>query len=163
MKQASHYTIFTLQLIQWGTNNIRLPDRWRHLDSGGLRVRKLWVVCLHNDDIVARCILDNIALWDTRTASAPSIYIVSSVGISLDAHQGGSLYHFYDGLWYDLPGADVNQSVGYFLQMKDNQWEIDCQACHTQLGYCCWIKASSYTDTSRLNVGQVCKINKLIK
>ena len=60
--------------IQWGTNNIRLPNRWRHLSSGGLRVRKLSVVCLHNNAIVARCILDtNIALWATRTASAPSI------------------------------------------------------------------------------------------
>ena len=44
---------------------------------GGLRVRKLSMVCLHNNAIVARCILDtNIALWDTRTASAPSILLV---------------------------------------------------------------------------------------
>ena len=43
---------------------------------GGL-VRKLSDVCLHNNAIVARCILDtNIALWDTRTASAPSIFLV---------------------------------------------------------------------------------------
>ena len=62
------------QSCQWGTNNIRLPDRWRHLGSGGLRVWKLSVVCLHNNAIVARCILDtNIALWDTRTASAPPL------------------------------------------------------------------------------------------
>ena len=59
-----------------GTNNILLLDRWRHLGAGGLRVRELSVVCLHNA-IVARCILDtNIALWDTRTASAPSILLV---------------------------------------------------------------------------------------
>ena len=58
-------------------NNIRLADRWRHLGSGGWRVRKLSVVCLHNNAIVARCILDtNIALWATRTASAPSILLV---------------------------------------------------------------------------------------
>ena len=44
---------------------------------GGWRVRELSVVCLHNNAIVARCILDiNIALWDTRTASAPSILLV---------------------------------------------------------------------------------------
>ena len=63
--------------FEWGTNNIRLPDRWRHLGSGGWRVRKLSVVCLHNNAIVARCILDtNIALWATRTTSAPSILLV---------------------------------------------------------------------------------------
>ena len=59
------------------TNNIRLPDRWRHLGSVGLGVRKLSLVCLHNNAIVARCILDtNIALLDTRTASAPFILLV---------------------------------------------------------------------------------------
>ena len=62
---------------QWGTNKIRLPDRWRHFGSGGWRLRKSSVVCLHNNVIVARCILDtNIALWATRTASAPSILLV---------------------------------------------------------------------------------------
>ena len=56
---------------------MRLPDRWRHLGSRGWWVRKLSVVCLHNNAIVARCILDtNIALWATRTASAPSILLV---------------------------------------------------------------------------------------
>ena len=35
------------------------------------------VVCLHSNAIVSRCILDtNNALWDTRTASAPSILLV---------------------------------------------------------------------------------------
>ena len=64
-------------MLQWGTNNIRLPDRWRHLGSGGWRVRELSVVCLHSNAIVARCILDiDIALWGTRTASAPSILLV---------------------------------------------------------------------------------------
>ena len=54
-----------------------MPVRWRHLGSGGLRVWKFSVVCLHNNAIVARCILGtNIALWDTRTASAPSILLV---------------------------------------------------------------------------------------
>ena len=46
-----------------------------HLDGG--RVRKLSDVCLHNNAILARGILvTNIALWDTRTASAPSILLV---------------------------------------------------------------------------------------
>ena len=56
------------------------PDRWSHLGSGVGRFgsyRKLSVVCLHNNAIVARYILDtNIALWDTRTGSAPSILLV---------------------------------------------------------------------------------------
>ena len=40
-------------------------------------VRKLSVVCLHNNAIVARCIMDTYtALWDTRTVSAPSILLV---------------------------------------------------------------------------------------
>ena len=56
---------------------IWLPDRWRHLSSDGWRVRKSSVVCLHNNAIVARCILDtNITLWATRTASVPSILLV---------------------------------------------------------------------------------------
>ena len=60
-----------------GTNNKRLPDRWRHRAFGGGRVRKLSDVCLHNNAIVARGILvTNVALWDTRTASAPSISLV---------------------------------------------------------------------------------------
>ena len=42
--------------------------------SGGGRVRKLSDVCLHNNAVVARGILvSNIVLWDTRTATAPSI------------------------------------------------------------------------------------------
>ena len=44
------------------------------------RVRKLSVVILHNNAIVARCILDTyIALWATRSAT----YIVSYVGTLL--------------------------------------------------------------------------------
>ena len=43
---------------------------------GGGQVRKLSDVCLHNNAIVARGILvTNIALWNTRTASAPSILL----------------------------------------------------------------------------------------
>ena len=35
------------------------------------------MVCLHNNAIVARCILDtNIALWATRTAPVPSMLLV---------------------------------------------------------------------------------------
>ena len=45
--------------------------------SGEGWVRKLLDVCLHNNAIVARGILvTNIALWDTRTDSVPSILLV---------------------------------------------------------------------------------------
>ena len=45
--------------------------------SGGGRVRMLADVYLHYNAIVARGILvTNIALWDTRTASGPSILLV---------------------------------------------------------------------------------------
>ena len=45
------------------------------------------MVCLHNNAIVARCILDtNIALWDTRTGSAPSI-----MSVLLEPHLSTSL------------------------------------------------------------------------
>ena len=45
--------------------------------SGGGWVRKFSDVCLHNNAIVARSILVTIiALWDTRTASTPSILLV---------------------------------------------------------------------------------------
>ena len=47
LRYASSTTHLDLYpLVQWGTNNIRLPDRWRHLGSGGWRVRKLSDVCL---------------------------------------------------------------------------------------------------------------------
>ena len=68
---------FRIVTHEWWTNNIPLLDRWRHLGSGGLRDQEVSVVCLHNNAIVARCILDiNIALWDIQTASAPSILLV---------------------------------------------------------------------------------------
>ena len=45
--------------------------------SVGGPARKFSDVCLHNKAIVARSILvTNIALWDTRTASAPSLLLV---------------------------------------------------------------------------------------
>ena len=45
--------------------------------SGGGWIRKLLDVYLHNVAIVARGILvTNVALWDTQTASAPSILLV---------------------------------------------------------------------------------------
>ena len=45
--------------------------------SGGGWVRKLSDACLHDNAIVARGILvTNIALWGTRTSSAPSILLV---------------------------------------------------------------------------------------
>ena len=43
--------------------------------SGGRQIRKLSVVCLHNNIIVARGILVTILHWDTRTP-APSIMLV---------------------------------------------------------------------------------------
>ena len=44
---------------------------------GGGWARKFSDVCLHNNAIVARSILvTNIALWDTRTSSAPSMLLV---------------------------------------------------------------------------------------
>ena len=43
----------------------------------GGRARKFSDICLHNNAIVMRSILvTNVALWDTRTASAPSILLV---------------------------------------------------------------------------------------
>ena len=54
--------------MKLGTNNIRLPDRWRHLGSGGLRVRKLSVVALRPFAIlVSRMHLATIALLCKQT------------------------------------------------------------------------------------------------
>ena len=64
--------------FHWNMRKIS-AKRYRRakLGSGGWWVRMLSVVCLHNNAIVARCILDtNIALWANRTASAPSILLV---------------------------------------------------------------------------------------
>ena len=51
--------------------------------SGGRRVWKLSVVCLHNNTIVARCILVTILHFGTPEARLSAIYILSSVGTSL--------------------------------------------------------------------------------
>ena len=91
-------------VVQWGTNNILLPDRWRHLGSGGLRVRKSSVVCLHNNAIVARCILDtNIALWDTWAASAPPPITSES---AIHPNRDGTIY----------------RATGYFLFLIPCVW-----------------------------------------
>ena len=51
--------------------------------SGGGRVRKLSVVCLHNNAIVARFILITMLYCGTPEPRLKTIYIVSSVGTSL--------------------------------------------------------------------------------
>ena len=51
--------------------------------SGGGRVRKLSVVCLHNNAIVARGILVTIFHCGTSEPHLSAIYSVSSVGTSL--------------------------------------------------------------------------------
>ena len=51
--------------------------------SGGGRVRKLSVVCLHNNDIVARGIPVTMLHCGTPEPRLSAIYIVSSVGTSL--------------------------------------------------------------------------------
>ena len=51
--------------------------------SGGGRVQKLSVVCLHNNAIVARGILGTILHCGTPEPHPSAIYIISSVGTSL--------------------------------------------------------------------------------
>ena len=51
--------------------------------SGGGWFRKLSVVCLHNNAIVARCILVTMLHCGTPEPRLIAIYIVSSVGTSL--------------------------------------------------------------------------------
>ena len=51
--------------------------------SGGGQVRKLSVVCLHTNAIVARGILVTILNCGTPKPRLSAIYIVSSVGTSL--------------------------------------------------------------------------------
>ena len=52
--------------------------------SGGGRVRKLSVVCLHNNAIIARDILVTILHRGTPEPCLSAIYIVSSAGTSLN-------------------------------------------------------------------------------
>ena len=54
--------------------------------SGGGRVRKLLVVCLHNKAIIARGILVTILHCGTPEARFSAIYIVNSVGTSLSCN-----------------------------------------------------------------------------
>ena len=63
-------------------------------------------VCLHNA-IVARCILDtNIALWDTQTASAPSILL-----ILLEPYYVVSVFHGTSGvLNYIISSSLISQN-----------------------------------------------------
>ena len=51
--------------------------------SGGWRVRKLSMICLHNNGIVARGILGTVLYCGTHEPRLSAIYIVSSVGTSL--------------------------------------------------------------------------------
>ena len=53
-------------------------------NSGGVHVRKLSVVCLHNNAIVARGILVTILHCGTPAPRLSAIYIVSSIRTSLD-------------------------------------------------------------------------------
>ena len=57
--------------------------------SGGGRVRKLSVVCLHKNAIVARCILVTILHCETPKSRLSAIYIVSAVGTSLISIKNG--------------------------------------------------------------------------
>ena len=52
---------------------------------GGRRAQELSVVCLHNNAIVARCILVTILHCGTPEARPSAVYIVSSVGTSLNS------------------------------------------------------------------------------
>ena len=51
--------------------------------SGGEHVRELSVVCLHNNAIIARCILVTRLNWGTPEHRLGAIYNVSSVGTTL--------------------------------------------------------------------------------
>ena len=53
--------------------------------SGGGRVRKLSMVCLHNNAIVARSIPVTILHCGTPERCVSAIYIVSCVGTSLSS------------------------------------------------------------------------------
>ena len=53
------------------------------VSSGGKRLRKLSMVCLHNNAIVVRGILVTILHCGTRKPRLSAIYIVSPVGTSL--------------------------------------------------------------------------------
>ena len=68
------------QGITMRNKNTRLPDRWRH---GEGQVRKLSMVCLHNNAFVARGILVTRLHCGTPQVHLSAIYIVSSVGTSL--------------------------------------------------------------------------------
>ena len=57
--------------------------------SGGGRVQKLSLVCLHNNAIVARGVLVTILHCGTFEPHLSAIYIVSSVGTSLNKFQTG--------------------------------------------------------------------------
>ena len=74
------YKLMKDYLIQWGTNNTQLLDKWRH---GAAQVRKSSMVCLHNNAFVVRGILVNRLHCETHELSLSAIYIVSSVGNSL--------------------------------------------------------------------------------
>ena len=68
--------------------------------SGGGRVRKLSVVCLHKKAIVARCILVTILQCRTHKSRLSAIYIVSAVGTSLISIKMGKLMiHLTSKLW----------------------------------------------------------------
>ena len=75
----SRFCVTVLRVV----NTMRLPDRWRHGSSGGGGVRKLSMVCLHNNAIVVRGNLVTLLHCGTPELCLSAIYIVSFVGSSL--------------------------------------------------------------------------------
>ena len=71
------------QISQWGTIITGYPIDGAMSSSVGGRVRKLSVICLHDNAIVAWGILVTILHCETPEPRLNAIYIVSSVGTSL--------------------------------------------------------------------------------
>ena len=81
--------------------------------SGGGRVRKLSLVCLHNNAIVARGILVTILHCGTPEPHLSAIYIVSSVGTSLCCFK---IYFFQYYTWLKL-----QFNLFQFLSLKNSK------------------------------------------
>ena len=103
--------------------------------SGGGRVWKLSDVCLHNNAIVVRGILvTDIALWDTRTASAPPILLVllepHYVVVHFISHFRGCVEIFRSleknvwTLWYERLKVLVHRK-GYEILWKFRFLKVD--------------------------------------
>ena len=93
--------------------------------SGGGRVRKLSMVCLHNNAIVARGIVVTILHCGTPERCVSAIYIVSSVGTSLSSW-------LLPGMGGRTPRVEPKRAQQSIWRHRGGQQAVEARVCRHQ-------------------------------